>query len=219
MKQRLIGGGVAAVLAGGLLLGSAHAQPTPTIPAASPTPQEQHGQRLARFVGALASNLHVDESTLRAALVKTEQDLIDEAVQQGRLSADRAARLKERVAQHGGRGLGLLAERRPLHQAKRHGWLQGAATALGLTPAELRQRLHTGTSLNQLAQQLGKDPAAVKQAMQQSITERLQKAVERGRLSQQRAQALEQRLDERLDRLMSRTFGGGRAGQRAGAAP
>lgn len=220
-RRTILGGGLAALLVGGLLFGTTHASSSTAGPAASPTPQEQRGQRFERFLSALANNLHIDASTLRSALVKTEQDLVDEAVQQGRLNADQAARIKEGIAQRGGRlGIrGPLTERKPLHQAKRQGWLQGAATALGITPAELRQRLHAGTSLNQLAQELGKDPAAVKQAILQRIEARVDDAVKQGRLSAQRAQALKQRLPERLDRLMDRTFGSGREGRRTSASP
>lgn len=60
--------------------------------------------RLGNFVSRLAENLGISEKELEGALDQTQLDLIDDALAEGRLDEDRAAKARERIESGEGRG-------------------------------------------------------------------------------------------------------------------
>jgi outer membrane protein TolC len=58
--------------------------------------------RSSEFVARLARHLGVDEQSLQSALVNTRLELVDEALNSGRLTAEQAARIKQQIQQGGG---------------------------------------------------------------------------------------------------------------------
>jgi hypothetical protein len=88
-----------------------------------------------------------------------------------------------------------------------------AGQALGLGPAELRDRLRQGKTLTQVAQELGKDPAAVQGALQAALQARLDQAVAAGRVPAERVDAMKARLGQMAERLMNAPLRGQRGGQ------
>jgi hypothetical protein len=133
---------------------------------------------------------------------------IDAAQQAGKISAEKAAKLKEQFA------AGRLCDRprAGIQQAKAklgtRGMLRAAADFLGFTKAELRAELR-GTSLGALALEQGKTVESLETAMLAPATERLAKAVESGRLTQARADKRLDRLERRAERLIARVFPAG----------
>ena len=77
-----------------------------------------------------------------------------------------------------------------------------------LTPEQLRTQLR-GASLTALAQQVNKDPAAVRQAMLGALQAQVDQATANGRLTPERAEQLKTRMAARIDTLMTRVFPGG----------
>ncbi|MBA3375122.1 MAG: hypothetical protein H0U00_04815 [Actinobacteria bacterium] len=127
---------------------------------------------------------------------------VDAAQQSGRVTSERAAMLKERIAAGSlcqGGAHALKAKHR------RHRLLAAAAKFLGLNRAELKAAL-PGTSLGALAEKQGKSVAGLKPAMLAPVETKVAKAVETNRITQERADMLLDRIEDRIDRLVARVF-------------
>jgi len=152
--------------------------------------------RLAKIAEKQGLTVAEVEAKVRARLTAK----VDAALQSGRVSSERAAMLKERIAE------GSLCKGHALRaRLGRHWLLAAAAEFLGLDRAELRDAL-PGTSLSALAEKQGKSVAGLKAALLAPVEARLAKAVEMERISQERADRLLERLENRVDRLAARTF-------------
>ena len=159
-----------------------------------------------------AKRLGVEPEALENALEGALGARLDEAVKQGRLTAEQAAELKDRLKDgtlplfggrgHHGHGFGL-------HGPELFG---AAATFLGVTEAELRTQLEAGKSLADVAAAEGKSVAGLKAALVDSVEKKLGEAVKAGRLTDaQRDEALD-RFKERLDDFVAREGVGPRGG-------
>jgi uncharacterized protein YidB (DUF937 family) len=78
------------------------------------------------------------------------------------------------------------------------GWVQAAATALGLTPSELVAQWRAGRSLAQIAAERGVDEATLRQALANQVQARLDEAVAAGRLSREEADARLAQAQQRI---------------------
>jgi hypothetical protein len=219
-RRHVVIGGLAATLMVGTLVGTVLARPGSADQDKSSRPNwaASHGPGLFdAFVDKLASRLHLDAKTVREAIVEAKKDMVDEAVKAGRLTPEQGTRIKEHIEKGGGRGPwphdgpGLQGHVRSLFTA--------AAEALDLKPEELMARLREGKSMNQIAGDLGKNPAAVKQKLITALEQRLDEAVQLGHMTADRASAMKARLSEHVEALMNRTFGSGQRhpGQRHGS--
>jgi len=158
----------------------------------------------------IAARLGVSGEQLRAAVKATLTARIDAAVAAGKLTPERAATLKERIATAKGLGLGMkrgsAKKQKALVQriAKAKG-ARLAAEYLGLTREELRAELKAGKSLAQIAVAEGKTAAGLVDALLVKARERATKAVAAKRVTQQQAEALLERLEERIEKRVQRT--------------
>ena len=125
---------------------------------------------------------------------------IDAAEKAGRISPERATRLRERVEQ------GAFCVARP-HVARvvTRSMVRAAARFLGLDRQELRAQL-PGTSLAALAEKQGKTVTGLEAAMVAPAKARLATAVANGRITQARGDALLERLDQWAKRLATHVF-------------
>ena len=86
--------------------------------------------------------------------------------------------------------------------------LDTAADVLGMTPDALRSELQAGKSLAELAEEKGVDTQTIVDAVHSETEERLQEAVESGRLTQDQAdEVLEHKADCDGERLLGMPFG------------
>jgi uncharacterized protein YidB (DUF937 family) len=147
-----------------------------------------------------AGRLGVEPAELSAALEEAFAARIDAAVAAGRLTQEQADRLKERLEAGGlplfGGGPG------PHGHGFFHGGLEAAAAYLGLTEAELREALHGGQTLAEIAAEEGKTVEGLKDAMVAEATEQLDAAVADGRLTEDLKQQLLEDLPKRIDALI-----------------
>jgi hypothetical protein len=161
------------------------------------------GDRAARceaLLAKIAERRGVSVEQLQADLSARLSARVDAALAAGRISPERAARLKERIAQ------GVLCKSAAVKVTiARHGALRAAAKYLELTPKQLRVQL-PGTSLAALAQKQSKSVDGLKAAMLAPAKARLAKAVAAGRIPQTRADQALERLAKLVDRLAVRTF-------------
>lgn len=151
------------------------------------------------FLARLAENLGISEEELREAVAETEIALISEAAANGRIPQGVAEELIERV--EGGDLLPLVPRlHRPgIRPACRivHGAAEPLAELLGLTPEELAEELR-GPSLAAVAAAHGISADEVAEALVAEAEEHLQRAVEEGRVTQERADAVLAELTERV---------------------
>ena len=212
---------VVAALVGGTVIGSAAAtglRSTPTTstadvgaPASSPaTRAAEAAEYCADFRRAFAANLGVDESALAPAAKSAALATIDAAVGDGAMTQARGDRLKARIEAAEADGCALLAGRvaairgaggparvRVALGVVKNG-VTAAATALGITPAELGSRLKAGDSLKDVATDKGVPYATVSAAVIASVTADLDAAVAAGTIKQARADRILARLETNL---------------------
>jgi hypothetical protein len=153
--------------------------------------------RLAKIAEKRGVSVEQLEAQVRERLTAR----VDAALQAGRISPERAARLKERIAE--GNLCRAAHHRRAKLGARR--LLATAAGFLGLERAELRAQL-PGTSLAALAEKQGKSVADLKAAMLDPVEAKLAMAVAAQRITQERADLLLERIEQRVDRLVTKVF-------------
>src|SRR5262245_24235669 len=137
-----------------------------------------------------AKELGVQPSELSAALKKALSDRVDEAVEAGRLTKTEGDALKARIDSGEFPLFGVPGgEHHPLGliEPDPMGELSTAADYLGLTREQLRDRLNSGKTLAQIAEEQGKPvPGLVSKLVDQKKT-RIERAVNEGRLTQTQA--------------------------------
>lgn len=175
---------------------------------------------VSNFLSRLAENLGITEAKLQEAIDQTSGDIVDEKEAAGDLSAEKADRLRERIASGEGRpffggfgrgfghgrgsggfslGFGHLGAR-----------LDDLAPCLGVATADdLRAALADGQSLAQLGVDHGKSRDDVKACVTGPLQERLDQAVADGKIDQAKADQITQHLTVRLDDLIDGTGTGG----------
>ena len=203
---------VAASLVGGTLIGSVLAAPRQAPATPTTAADETDGSQLAAgagkycnlFLDTFATKLGVQRDALLPAAKHAAKAAIDAAVADGKLDADRATALKERIDRADGSGCRLLHG--PL-RAYAHGFgrgfvhadvLDAAASALNLDSAQLFSRMAGGDSLKDVAADQGVDYATVKKDSMDALDADLKAAVGNG-LSQDRADAVRNRVATWLD--------------------
>jgi hypothetical protein len=201
-----------AAVIGGTVIGSAVAStspgtdPTGPVAAAAPSspPAGRADEACTDFRRAFAANLGVDESALAPAARAAAISAVNAAVADGRLPAAAADRLKARIDRADGDGCALLAGRlgRVARAAGTTAVTQhavaAAATALGMTPADLREELRAGRSLETIAGDRGVPYPTVTGAVLGAVKADLDAAVASGRLEQARADRILDRVERNL---------------------
>src|SRR5207247_10051440 len=91
------------------------------------------------------------------------------------------------------------------------GGLDAAATAIGITPQQLRTEL-AGKSLAQVAQGHGKTAADVATALKNAAHTRIDQAVTAGRIAADQANTQKTQADQRIDQLVNQVMPQGGAG-------
>ena len=159
-------------------------------------PEDQGARpRQEEFLSRLADKLGVSVDDLKSAISSTELEMLDEAVEQGTISADRAERLRQRIDE--GRLLPPLPRARGLQARLNAGQqlvLHAAAEALDMTPRELVQEMRaTGKSVAQLAEEKGVSRDELKTAILEDVEKHLDEGLAR--------------LQENIDKIIDRTIG------------
>ena len=164
---------------------------------------ENRSARCEGRVAKLAEERGVSVAELEAGIKARLSARIDAALASGRVTPERAARLKERIA------AGRLCQGAHVRvKREAHALLRRAADFLGLTKAELRAEL-PGTSLGALALERGKSVESLEAALLAPAKARLAKAVEAGRITKAQADRRLEQLERRIDRLVARAFSAG----------
>jgi hypothetical protein len=193
VKRKVIAGAAAALAVGGAGAGIAATKLNDSPSAESKA-----------IVEDAAKQLGVQPQALSAAIKKALSDRVDKAVADGRLTKEQGAELKKRIAADEFSLFGPPAFG-PHFGAPHpffHG-LDGAATYLGLTDAQLRSRLNSGKTLAEIARAENKSVEGLKTAMQKEAKDKLDAEVKAGRLSKDHETQVLKDLDSRMDDLVN----------------
>lgn len=174
-------------------------------------------QRENAVLDDAAGRLGTTPEKLRDALGAAIDAQLDQAVKDGRLTQEQADEIKQR-RQESGRVLGFPGGgpgrhgHGPGHRGpggpRGAGLFSDLADALGVSEAELRERLHDGRTVAQIARAEGKSLAEVRRAVRAAVSDRLDEAVRDGELTREQADERLEHLDSHLERLGE--FGGRR---------
>jgi hypothetical protein len=193
------------------------------------------------FLGDVAKRLNVTPQKLNDAIKGAFEDRVDAAVKAGKLTQAQADQLKKKVEQNGGPpvfgagppvGGGFFFRGGPGRPGGPiHDGLDAAAKYLGLTDAQLLDKLKSGKSLADVAGDQNKSVDGLKSAIKASVKADLDKAVQDKRLTQTEENDILGKLENGIDNLVNgkglgppRGFGkpgafGAKRGFHFGAAP
>jgi lambda repressor-like predicted transcriptional regulator len=159
-------------------------------------PEEEETQpRQGEFLSGVAAKLGVSVDQLKGAIQSTELEMLDKAVEQGKVRPEVADRLRQRIEE--GRLLPSLSGGLPgqgrLRPAQRL-VLHAAAEVLDMTPQDLASEMRTtGKSLAQVAEEKGVSRDELKNGILADVEKHLDNGLER--------------LSENIDRIIDRTPG------------
>ncbi|MHB8986148.1 MAG: DUF2680 domain-containing protein, partial [Eubacteriales bacterium] len=207
-KRRVAGYLLVALLLTGSVAGYAFAQSGPQ--------GSGSGQTLFQdFVARFATNLGVNQDQVLSAFESTKKQMLDEAVQQGRLTREQADKMAAKMGNDKGwagffGGKGMRDGGRPFGRN-----LDGAAGVLGLTADQLKQELQSGKTMQQIVEGHGLTMDQFKQQMLDAQKQDLAKKVSDGKLTQEQADKIISRMGN--DKGWAGFFGG--KGMRDGGRP
>jgi hypothetical protein len=150
-----------------------------------------------------AEQLGVQPSELTSALKQALKNRVDAAVQDGTLTRQQGQRMKERIDAGEVPFLGLPFHR---HHGPFHGKLEAAAEYLGMTEAQLREALEDGKTLAQVARDRDKSVDGLVDALVEGAEEKLQDAVDAGRLTEAEKRDMLEGLRDRITDLVNGRF-------------
>ncbi len=197
--------------------------PTPSATTTTTPPQTQQASIGDTFWGILAGKLNVSVDTLKAQAVAARQQMIDQAVTDGRITQAQADAIKSRITSDNiiapirlpgvagqpnlPNGLGPFGGRRFGFGNRLPGGglgfgtfgfnlqdLDAVAKALNMDSKTLLQQLAQGKTLADIAQAQNIDQSVVKQAIINARTAEIDQLLSLGLISQVQADALKARL-------------------------
>ena len=180
--------------------------------------EQQRQQQQQAFINSVASHLGVTPDALTAAMKQARIDQINEAVKDGKLDQNRANQIIQAI-QSGqgfmGPGPGGPGGGRPGFQGRPQMGGPGmfAASALGLTPEQLRTEMQGGKSLAQVAQAHNISRDDLKSKLMAARKAQLDQAVASGRLTADQENQALGRFTSNLDHMIDFVPGQGGPGQ------
>lgn len=189
-KVLLIIGAVAALAVGLVAVAGAGAQEGPA------------GGRVGDFVTRLADRLGISEDELTTAVKDVEIDMINQAVEDGRLTEEQGAQAIERI------------ENSPVHfpgDGPRPGLkcrardfvLESAAEVLDMPVGQIEGKLNSGMSLAEVAEEEGMTVEDFTAALAAQVEEDLQAKVEAGEITQKQMDRLLEKFTNNVDRIIN----------------
>jgi len=167
-----------------------------------------------KFIAKTAEKLGISTEELTTAMSNAQFDLIDEAVANGKLTEDEAAKLKARVNEYG--PLSVLGLR---HRKGAEGVCRGsklvigsAAGVLQMDRAEIVSAVRSGQSLADIAQSKGMSVEDFTGALLQSVKAKLDAKVADGTLTQELADRAYSAIQGKIGEIVQFKGGGSEPG-------
>jgi uncharacterized membrane protein len=201
---------VAGALAGVALIGAALAV-TGFVSAqegggAQDDQRTQRQERRGAYLERVAANLGVTVDQLKQAHKDAALQGVDEALANGRITEEQAAKMRERI--ESGEGAGRFHRKHDRVERAKHvlrGIVGSAAGALGIEASALRDELKAGKSIADVASERGVPLDDVKAQITSDAQAKLAERVADGKITKEQADAALQRLTDRLDELLARS--------------
>jgi len=141
------------------------------------------------FVSKLAANLGVTQDQVTTALEATKQQMLDEAVQQGKITQEQA----DKIAAGKGFGLGMFGINHDKGQGRN---LDSMASALGITTEQLKTEIQAGKKIQDIVTECGMTMEQFNQKMLELKKSEISQAVADGEMTQEQADKMLQRLEQ-----------------------
>jgi hypothetical protein len=164
-----------------------------------------------------AKQLGVEPQELSDALRQALENRLDEAVQNGRLTEEQAARMKERLQADDFplfRGPGLALPRLHRHGPRLFAVLDAAASYLATTEEALRASLRDGKTLAEIAKEKGKSVDGLVDALVAEKTKRLDEALAGGRITKAQRDRIVANVREHVTKMVNGRLQTGAPGRR-----
>ncbi len=143
------------------------------------------------------------------ALVQAATQKIEAAKTAGKISAERAAKLEQRLPDALGKlvnnkhaGKAATHRRAVVRKVARDG-VKVAADTIGIAPKDLAKELRAGKTIAEVATAHNVDPQHVVDALVQAATQKIEAAKTAGKISADRAAKLEERVPARITKLVN----------------
>lgn len=153
------------------------------------------------FVSKLATNLGLDQDKVKSALDATQKQMLDEAVQQGKLTQEQADKMAAGGFRFCAPGYGKHVFGAPgpggLRLGRDLSFNEVAAGFLGLTTDQLKEGLDTGKKLEQIVAEHGKTMEQLKQAIMDKHKEQINQDLTSGKITQEQADKMLQMIEKR----------------------
>lgn len=191
--------GLVVIILGAFVLGAA------VLAARGAGAQEGEDERPGdRFIAKTAENLGVSAEELTTAMTDAQFELIDEAVAEGKLTEEQAAKLKERIEEYGPLSvLGLRQRKDGGGPCKGARLVVGAASeVLGKEPAEVIQGVRSRESLSEQAEALGMSVEDFTAALLEAIKAKLDAKVAEGTITQAQADRIFGTIEGEIDKIV-----------------
>jgi hypothetical protein len=154
------------------------------------------------FQAAVAEKLGVTTEELENAYKEASLERLDAAVAAGRITEEQADKIRERIESGDFLGPHVFGFGPEFH-IEGGPALDGAADYLGLTEAELHERLRDGQTLAEIARAEGKSVDGLEQALVASGKKKLDQAVEDGSITAAQRDELLERLESKINALVN----------------
>lgn len=199
MRRTIMGGGILlAIVAGILAVGLASAQTSTPEPTVTDSP-EKLGDR---FKEELASQLGITVDELNMALDDTQFALIDQAVEDGKLTESEAEKLRARVEEgHNLFPFGGVRER--IEHRVKVALIEDTAKVLGVDVSVVKDGLQNGDTLAEIANANGMSTDEFKLALLAEVKSTLDAKVADGDITQEQADKLYERLSNNIDDIVN----------------
>jgi len=212
MKRIMILGGVLAALAVGIVAvaGAGAQETTPE----GDTAAVEGDRPVDHYLELLAENLGFTVEELEGALTQSHIDLVNEKVADGTITEEEAAEIIERLESGEGRLFPPFGGgQRGGHYGKFHrlvGLVVGnSAEVLGMEVDALKEELHAGNSLADVATAQGVDVEQFKPDLLAAIASDLDEKVADGAITQEQADNILAKITESIDRIVEKVPGEG----------
>lgn len=163
-------------------------------------------QESQAIINDAAQQLGVEPTELTDALKQALKNRVDAAVEDGRLTEEQGRQLKERIDAGEVPFFGVGRGFHKHFHGPFHAKLEAAAEYLGMTQAQLEDALEDGKTLAQVAKDQGKAVDGLIDALVEGAEQKLQDAVEAGRLTEAEKREMLEGLRDRITDLVNGRF-------------
>ncbi len=181
------------------------------------TDEIREGFEEGKTLADMAAEQGVDVEDLKAAMVSAATERINAAVEAERIDADEAAEKLAEIEASIDERLNTvpdLSEREGKGRGHRHGQrgasLEALEETLGLSGEEIRAELEAGNTLADVAEAQGVSVEDLADQLIANMEERLDQAVENGRIDEDKADEIREGLEEKVDERLNSEFDGER---------